>query len=85
MDVFLLQKLVQISDYDQTFGTEYLATLRAYLSSGNRVTAAANELYINHSTLNYRLKKLHSNFGVDVEDSRSMNALRFGLINFDKR
>ena len=61
------------------------ATLRAYLSSGNRVTAAANELYINHSTLNYRLKKLHSNFGIDVEDSRSMNALRFGLINFDKR
>ena len=84
-DVFLLQKLVQISDYDQTFGTEYLATLRAYLSSGNRVTAAANELYINHSTLNYRLKKLRSNFGIDVEDSRSMNALRFGLINFDKR
>ena len=49
------------------------------------MTAAANELYINHSTLNYRLKKLHSNFGIDVEDSRSMNALRFGLINFDKR
>lgn len=84
-DIFQLQKIVRISDYDQANGTEYLTTLRAYLSSGCRVTAASKELYINHSTLNYRLKKLHGSFGIDLDNANEVNALRLGLINFDKR
>lgn len=80
-DTFCLYKLQQIADYDYANGTEYFSTLRAYLFAHNCITQAAKNLYIDHSTLIYRLKKINSIFEIDLTDSALLNALRIG-INF---
>lgn len=80
-DTFSLYKLQQIADYDYANGTEYFSTLRAYFFAHNCITQAANSLYIDHSTLIYRLKKISSIFEIDLTDSVLLNTLRIG-INF---
>ena len=82
-DTFSLYKLRQIYAYDQDNGTEYFATLRACLFAHNRVIQAASSLYINHSTLLYRRKRMKELFDIDFLNPIQANILRIGIMNFE--
>ena len=82
-DTFSLYKLRQIYAYDQDNGTEYFATLRACLFAHNRVIQAASSLYINHSTLLYRRKRMKELFDIDFLNPIHANILRIGIMNFE--
>jgi len=45
-------------DYDRTHGTELVATLEAYLDSGQDMTRTARLLYIHRSSVKYRMAKI---------------------------
>lgn len=68
-----LQALVE---YDQHNGTTYLETLKQYLLSAGNHTKAANQLFLDRSTLNYRLAKIRSILNCDLDDFKiSLNLL----------
>lgn len=83
-DTFGSYHLQQIRDYDVTNGTEYYATVRAYLLNHGRVLQAASSLYIDHSTLLYRLKKVSAIFEIDFSSPNAVNALRLGIFNCER-
>jgi len=56
--------------YDAGAGTEYYRTLGVYLLNERDQTKAAELLFIHRNTLIYRIKKIESLIGTDLDDSR---------------
>ena len=59
-------RLLQQSDGDR--GTDYVATLRAYLDSFGDVRAAADHVGVHPNTFRYRLRRLVELSGLDLDD-----------------
>jgi sugar diacid utilization regulator len=57
-----------IAAHDQSKGTVYLETLRAYLGAFGDVPMAAAGLDVHPNTFRYRLRRLVEMFGVDLDD-----------------
>ena len=74
---FLLSDIIRLIDHDKKNNTNYLDTLEAYLSTSNHVTLASKQLYIDRSTLKYRLDKIRRIITCDPDDPAS--AQRLGL------
>ncbi|NLO09134.1 MAG: hypothetical protein GX129_04605 [Clostridiales bacterium] len=56
--------------YDQKNGTEYLKTLKIYITSMCRHHVTVEALHIHRNTLLYRLKKIEELTGASLEDER---------------
>jgi hypothetical protein len=54
---------------DQEKGSDYYNTLRVYIGTGCQPLRAAKELFLHRGTLSYRLKKICSYTGLDLEDT----------------
>ncbi len=65
-----------LKQYDAGAGTEYYRTLGIYLLCERDQTKAAEVLFIHRNTLIYRVKKIESLIGTDLNDSRK----RFSLL-----
>lgn len=50
--------LITLAQYDKEHNTDYLQTLRVYLSCGMNITDASAELYIHRNTLYQRISKI---------------------------
>ena len=57
-----------LAKHDYQYGTAYLETLKQFLCSGGSHTKAANSLFVDRSTLNYRLTKIRSMMDCDLDD-----------------
>jgi purine catabolism regulator len=73
---FVRHTLGAIEDYDARNSSELLLTLTAFLREGCRYQTCANRLGIHVSTLRYRLRRMHEQFAIDLDDPDSL----FGLI-----
>ena len=82
-DTFHLYSLRRIAEYDKENNTEYYSTLKAYLMSHGRILQTASSLYIDHSTLLYRLKRIREIFELDISSPHVMNLMRLGIINYE--
>jgi len=60
--------LRELIRHDQEKGTQYFATLREYLLQERDIPKTSEALIIHRTTLQYRLKKIQSLLGVDLED-----------------
>lgn len=60
--------LVRLYQYDRANGTELLATLQEYLTSGLNATATAKQLFIHRNTFYQRLEKIDQLIGADLSD-----------------
>jgi purine catabolism regulator len=58
IDAFRDALLAPLEDYEQRHGTDLLATLRAFLSSGGRWQQTADELKMHVNTLRHRLERV---------------------------
>ncbi|WP_033289035.1 PucR family transcriptional regulator [Amycolatopsis jejuensis] len=67
-------------NYDRTHGTEYLATLRAYLDAFGDIRSAADVLHIHPNSLRYRIKRLAELAAVDLGDARARLAVQLLLL-----
>lgn len=82
-DCLLLHELRLLQNYDVEHNTSYLDTLRVYLQQVNRISAAAAKLFIDHSTMIYRLKKISDIIGSDPDDPALALRMRFSLAAYD--
>lgn len=67
-DLEILTPLRCLRTYDTEHATGYVATLAAWLRCFGNIRAAAEELHVHTNTLRYRLDKLASIAGIDLDD-----------------
>lgn len=77
--VLELSEIAMLADYDEKNHTEYLATLEAYLNFGNRLSPAASSMFIDRSTMKYRLQKISDLLGSDIEQPDTAKRLAIGI------
>lgn len=64
-----------VKSWDAEHGTNYVETLRVYLSSFGDPTVASQELDVHTNTLRYRVRRLNEIFGLDLSDEDTRFAL----------
>ena len=72
-------ELLAMAEYDREKGTQYFETFREYLLNERDIPRTAQKLIIHRTTLLYRLKKIQSQLGVDLEDPWKRLYLLFSL------
>lgn len=65
---------------DRQTGSDYVATVRAYLGCNMVKAAACERLHIHRTTLDYRLRRLAEEFGLDFADEQTTTLLRLALL-----
>ncbi len=72
----VVRRLAEL-DRESKFG--YVATLKAYLQSGQRATVACKRLHIHRNTLDYRLRKMGEQVSIDWADGELLFRLYFSI------
>lgn len=62
--------IFQLQDYDRTYHTEFITTLRAYLNNDRNAAKAADFLHIHRSTFFYRIKKIEELLDISITNSK---------------
>jgi|GEM_PF-2346747 len=71
--------VLQLMEYDKVNKTSYLMTLYAYLKYDRSLAMASNEVFIHRNTVTYRLSKIQSITGLDINDRRIATKLEISL------
>lgn len=58
----------QVLEHDRDHGTDYGATLLAYLEAFGKTDVAARQLVVHENTMRYRIRRLDEMFGLTLED-----------------
>jgi len=72
-----------IMKHDQTYNTDLLQTLRAYIFSSRNASAASEQLHIHKSTFFYRMNKIAELLGADIYDGKRLFAYEFTFYLID--
>ncbi len=75
-----LTAIEYLAKQDAREGTEYLRTLNCYLDCRNNASLAAKKLFIDRTTLKYRLKKIDQLMHVNIESPATAIALKYGIL-----
>ena len=77
----------RLEQYDKENGTSYLETLRVYLNCRMNTVQAAKELFIQRSTMIYRLKRIREIGDTDLENTDELLHLylTFSIIEREKK
>ncbi len=63
-----LRPVLAMAEYDRAHGTSYLETAERYVKNRFNAVRTAGELFIHRSTFLYRLERIRTQFGLDLED-----------------
>ncbi len=72
--------LWRIREYDKANGTEYEKTLFVYLQNERNQTITAKKLHVHKNTLIYRVDRLSTLFGLDLDDYKLREHLMISLL-----
>lgn len=75
----MLADLTILKKHDLEHNTKLLSTLETYLRLGSKSAPAARELFLDRSTLSYRLKKISDLIDKDIDDPQIAKTLLLGL------
>lgn len=64
--------LQALKDYDKTYNTTLLETLRTYLKNNGNAVLTAQDLFTHRNTISYRLEKIKSILGEDLSSSQTI-------------
>lgn len=78
-DVLILSDIHLLLDYDKKKQTQYLETLEKYVYNLGRINPTATSLFIDRSTLNYRIQKISSLINRDLENVNVLKTLLFSI------
>lgn len=70
-----LEVLDQMAAYDADKGSQYVATLRAYLDASGDVPTASAQLFLHQNTFRHRMRRVAEIFGVNLDDPDERLAL----------
>src|SRR5262249_55049853 len=76
---FYAETIEPLSDYDDQYETELVATVEAYLDNDGNVAATANQLFTPRHTVRYRLERVKELCGHDVSATEGREKLGLGL------
>lgn len=71
--------LLPLENYDAQYGSQLLETLRLYLRCSGRVNQVADEMYCHRNTTNYRIKKIKSLLGMDLDERETIFKLQLAF------
>ena len=77
---FIDRELDALREYDTRWGTDYMATLRAFCQHAGSKSAAADSLHISRAVLYDRLSKVSRLLGVELGDADIRTSLHVALI-----
>lgn len=69
-EIICLDAVQQMMAYDQAHGTAYLETARRYVANRFNAVRTASELFIHRSTFLYRLERIMTQFGLDLDGAQ---------------
>lgn len=72
--------LPKLFQHDQEYHTDYVLTLRVYLSCAQDINRAADQLSVHKNTLRYRLEKIKALTGLDLESGAENALLLLGIL-----
>jgi purine catabolism regulator len=76
----LVQRLLgPVIEHDRVNGTEFMATLRAYLDNRRSAQKVAALLFVHRQTIIYRIRKISELTGLDVAETSSVAQLWLAL------
>src|SRR3954471_6540579 len=76
---FYAETIQPLSDYDEQYETELVATVEAYLDNDGNVAATAKQLFTHRHTIRYRLERVRELCGHDVSSTQGREKLGLGL------
>ena len=66
-ELIAMRSVRDVARYDREHGTNYLETAQRYIANRFNAVQTANDLFIHRSTFLYRLDRLKTQFGLDLE------------------
>ncbi len=79
LERFYAETIKPLSDYDEQYETELVATVEAYLDNDGNVAATAKQLFTHRHTVRYRLERVRELCGHDVSATEGREKLGLGL------
>jgi len=79
LERFYAETIKPLSDYDDQYETELVATVEAYLDNDGNVAATAKQLFTHRHTIRYRLERVRELCGHDVSSTEGREKLGLGL------
>lgn len=79
LERFYAETIQPLSDYDEQYETELVATVEAYLDNDGNVAATAKQLFTHRHTVRYRLERVRELCGHDVSSTEGREKLGLGL------
>ncbi|MFN8214991.1 MAG: helix-turn-helix domain-containing protein [Solirubrobacterales bacterium] len=79
LERFYAETVKPLSDYDEQYETELVATVEAYLDNDGNVAATAKQLFTHRHTIRYRLERVRELCGHDVSATEGREKLGLGL------
>ena len=67
-EMLCAEELLRLKRYDEANGSDYVTTLRCYLSNNMNAVATSKALFIHHATMVYRIKRLKEIGGIDFSN-----------------
>lgn len=78
-DILILSDVSLLLEYDNKKQTQYLETLEKYVHHFGMISPSASALFIDRSTLKYRIQKISDILNRDLNDIRVIRSLRFSI------
>jgi sugar diacid utilization regulator len=75
--------ITRIQAHDAEQQTDYLDTLRAYLTSNGSISTMAERLHVHNNTVRYRVSRLAKDFNLDLDDPQKRLWLWLRLTTMD--
>ena len=79
LERFYAETIEPLSNYDDQYETELVATIEAYLDNDGNVAATAKQLFTHRHTIRYRLERAKELCGHDVSATEGREKLGLGL------
>lgn len=80
IDEFVDRLISPLAEYDQNHSSDFLGTLRCYYDAGSNIKAAADRLFTHYNTVCYRLDRIRSILGLDIDDVETRFQIQTALI-----
>jgi DNA-binding PucR family transcriptional regulator len=77
---FVEQVLGPLIEYDRRHKTDFLQTIRTYLSNNNSLQSTARELYVHVNTAAYRVQRIQAITGLDLAKTEDCLLARVALM-----
>lgn len=75
--------VMMVIRYDERYGTELFATLKAYLKCSGNASACAQMLGVHRNTVNYRMNLIEDLMGYKLDNAHTLVALSFSMMLLD--